>query len=204
MTPKEKMIFAFNQSKKVLIMTFFTLNVGIMVVDGLPDQSKLGERFMSLVKRYQALVMLYQPWAMFAPNPMNTNAFIEADLKFEDGSSGVWKMPRPLLITGPRKVLTGDRYRLLGQETLLPNQNELVWFDVSRFVTREVMQAERTGKNRILKEISFKRYQSRVIPPPEAPMIPHGTLSSKYDIETIFVYTPTFERIRHEATNHQQ
>ncbi|MFV3408645.1 hypothetical protein [Bdellovibrio bacteriovorus] len=198
---KEDLKFIFRQGKKILIMTFFTLNVGIMVVDGLPDQSTLGERFISAVRRYQALVMLYQPWAMFAPNPMNTNAHIEADLIFEDGSTGVWKMPRPTIMQGPRKVLTGDRYRLFGQETLLPKENELVWFDVSRFITREVMEAEAQGKNRILKEVIFKRYQSRVRPPPEAPLIPHGTLSSKYDSETLFVYKPTFERIRHEAKN---
>lgn len=201
MNRKEKILFFLHQIKKTIILTFFTLNVGIMVVDGLPDQSKLGESFMKAVQPYQALTMLYQPWAMFAPNPMNTNAFIEADLTFEDGSAGTWKMPRPLLITGPRKVLTADRYRLLGQETLLPNQNEAVWFDVSRFITREVMANERSGKNRILKTITFKRFSSRIVPPPEAPLIPHGTLSSNYDVETIFVYTPTFERALHEAKN---
>lgn len=191
--------------KKVLILIFFTVNVGIMIADGLPDQSALGKKFISLVSRYQALGMLYQPWSMFAPNPMNTTAFIEADLLFDDGSSGVWKLPRPNEMPLYRKLLTGDRYRILGQETLLPEHNDLVWFDLSRYITREVMLQE-VSKNsgRTLKEIQFKRFESRVQLPPEGAFIPHGQRSQRFDVTQVFHYVPTYERIRYEAQNNQQ
>lgn len=191
--------------KKLLILIFFTLNVGIMIADGLPDQSALGGRFISLVSRYQAWAMLYQPWSMFAPNPMNTTAFIEADLRFDDGSTSVWKLPRPNDLPFFRKILTGDRYRILGQETLLPEHNDLVWFDLSRYITREIMQQE-SSKNsgRLLKEIQFKRFESRVHLPPEGSFIPHGQRSQRFDVTHVFHYVPTYERIRYEAQNNQQ
>lgn len=201
MQNKERITKIITSTKKTVILVFFTLNVSIMVVAGFPDQSALGMKFLDAVGKYQALVMLYQPWAMFAPNPMNTTVFIEADLTFEDGSTSVWKMPRAQDIKGIRKVLTADRYRILGQETLLPNQNDLVWFDLSRYITREVLNSEAKESGRILKGITFKRFYSRVLVPPEAPMIPHGTLSSSFNVENVFRYTPAFERIGHEAKN---
>lgn len=191
--------------KKTCILVFFSLNVGIMIADGLPDQSSLGARFISFVARYQALAMLYQPWSMFAPNPMNTTAFVEADLLFDDGTSAVWKMPRPHDMSPLRKLLVGDRYRILGQETLLPEQNDLVWFDLSHFISREVMTQESLKKSpRTLKEVQFKRFESRVRPPPEDDFIPHGQLSRKFEVFPVFHYIPTYERIRYEAQNNQQ
>lgn len=187
--------------RKSIIVAFFSLNVGIMIVDGLPDRSALGARFIKLVARYQALAMLYQPWSMFAPNPMNTNAFIAAQLQFDDGSIEEWKLPRQTIIEGFRKVLIGDRYRLFGQEVLLPNRNEQTWFDVSKYIARQVGQSETNGKNRTLKQIIFNRYTNVVRPPPEAPLIPHGTPSTHYKIDPVFYYVPTTEKVRHEAKN---
>ncbi|UXR64636.1 hypothetical protein EZJ49_16365 [Bdellovibrio bacteriovorus] len=191
--------------KKILIVIFFSVNVGIMIADGLPDQSALGARFISLVSRYQAAAMLYQPWSMFAPNPMNTTAFVQADLLFDDGSTAVWKLPRPQELPFLRQVLTGDRYRILGQETLLPQHNDLVWFDLSRYITREVMQQEvARNSGRTLKEIQFKRFESRILLPPEGTFIPHGQRSNKFNITHVFHYLPTYERVRHEVQNSQQ
>lgn len=187
--------------KKSIIVAFFSLNVGIMIVDGLPDRSALGARFIKAVARYQAFGMLYQPWSMFAPNPMNTNAFIEAQLQFDDGSSEEWKLPRQTIIEGFRKILIGDRYRLFGQETLLPNKNELTWFDVSKYIARKTAQSEFNGKKRTLKKIVFNRYSNVIRPPPEAPLIPHGTRSQNYKIDPVFYYVPTMENVRHEAKN---
>lgn len=186
--------------KKSIITAFVLLNVSIMIVDGLPDQSTLGARFMQLVERYQALTMLYQPWAMFAPNPMNTTAFIEADLTFADGSTSTWKLPRPVNSSGLRKFLTADRYRIYGQETLLPGQNDLAWFDLARYITRQQMAKSPEGSPAIT-SIVFKRFSSRIQPPEEGRLIPHGTLSTRFEVEEVFKYTPTYKEVRHEASN---
>ncbi|WP_295904101.1 hypothetical protein [uncultured Bdellovibrio sp.] len=198
-TDKCRRIFGIFQ--KTIIIMFFLVNVGIMITDGLPDRSALGARFIKLISRYQAFGMLYQPWSMFAPNPMNTNAFIQAELHFEDGTVEQWPLPRQTLMTGMRRVLVGDRYRLFGQETLLPNQNELAWFDISKYITRQIALRELDGHHRALKQIIFNRYSSVVRPPPEAPLIPHGTLSTYYKMDPVFYYVPTVEKVRYEAKN---
>lgn len=172
-----------------------------MFVDGFPDRSALGDRIMNFLAQYQAWSMLYQPWAMFAPNPMNTNAFVEAELQFQDGTTEKWPLLRQLLLSNPRRVLVGDRYRILAQETLLPNSNELVWFDVSKYIARQVIEKESLGKNRTIKKIVFNRYSNVVVPPPQAPLIPHGTLSSSYQSEFVFYYIPTEENTSYAAKN---
>ncbi|WP_413570522.1 hypothetical protein ACLWBD_08085 [Bdellovibrio sp. HCB117] len=189
---------------KAVVLTFFFVNVGIMVADGLPDRSALGTKFIQTIERYQAFGMLYQPWSMFAPNPMNTNAYVEADIKFTDGSTAVWKMPRPTIVNGARKVLTADRYRIVGQETLLPNENELVWFDISKYVLREIATIESKGQGRVVSEITFSRFSNKVLLPNEAPFIPHGTMSTEFLKESVFVYKPTTEKVRYEAKNAAQ
>ncbi|UOF01249.1 hypothetical protein [Bdellovibrio reynosensis] len=186
--------------KKIVITAFFTLNVSIMIVDGLPDKSLLGSRFLKSVAQYQAWSMLYQPWAMFAPNPMNTTAFVEAQVEFTDGTFDTWQIPRPQNAKGWQR-LVADRYRILGQETLLPNTNELVWFDFSKFVTNQVQLKEKEGKNRTVKNLSFHRKFSRVIPPPQGPLIPHGQLSTSFESEPVFAYQPNLETQRYEANN---
>lgn len=191
----------FRRVKKTVIITFFALNISIMIVDGFPDRSVLGARFINLVSKYQALAMLYQPWAMFAPNPMSTNAFVQAELQFDDGSTEVWPLLRQKLMSGARRVLVGDRYRIFGQESLLPNQNELAWFDISKFITRQVTLRELSGNKRTVKQIVFKRYSNHIQPPPAAPLIPHGAGSSHYNVEPVFYYVPTVEKVRYEAKN---
>lgn len=187
--------------KKLIIIIFFSINITIMFVDGFPDRSALGDRIMNFLAQYQAWSMLYQPWAMFAPNPMNTNAFVEAELQFQDGTTEKWPLLRQLLLSNPRRVLVGDRYRILAQETLLPNSNELVWFDVSKYIARQVIEKESLGKNRTIKKIVFNRYSNVVVPPPQAPLIPHGTLSSSYQSEFVFYYIPTEENTSYAAKN---
>ncbi|WII72372.1 hypothetical protein QJS83_00640 [Bdellovibrio sp. 22V] len=186
---------------KIVIFLFFSANVGIMVADGLPDRSALGTKYIKLIARYQAFGMLYQPWSMFAPNPMNTNAHIEAVIYFDDGSHDIWKMPRQRNTEGLRKLLVADRYRLMGQETLLPNQNELVWFDLSKYILKQTALKEAKEKKRVVKNIVFNRFHSQIAPPTDSNFIPHGRLSSSYKAEPVFFFTPTAQQVRHEANN---
>lgn len=46
-------------TRKTIIIAFFPLNVGIKIIDGLPDRSAIGTRFINLVPQYQAWSMLY-------------------------------------------------------------------------------------------------------------------------------------------------
>lgn len=190
--------------KKTIIIIFFSLNVGIMIVGALPDRSAIGAQFINLVSRYQAWTMLYQPWSMFAPNPMNTNAYVNAEIQFNDGTIEEWPLLRQRLLKNPRRVLVGDRYRIFSQKTLVPNRNELVWFDISKYIAHQVAQRESEGKKRSIKQILFKRYSNVIKPPPEAPLIPHGTLSTSYNVEPVFYYQPTTEKVSYEAKNTPQ
>lgn len=46
-------------TKKTIKTAFFPLNVGIKIIDGLPDRSAIGTRFINLVPQYQDWSVLY-------------------------------------------------------------------------------------------------------------------------------------------------
>ncbi len=184
----------FTKINKIAIFIFFSLNVSIMFIDGFPDRSAFGAKYMRFIARYQALSMLYQPWSMFAPNPMNTNAFVEADIYYTDGSKENWPFPKQTSFDGLKRTLVGDRYRIFGQETLVPNENELIWMDVGKYITKQITERENISNKRIVKEIIFKRYYNKIIPPPEGDFRPHGTFSTFYNAEPVFQYQPELEK----------
>lgn|GEM_PF-1256373 len=185
--------------KTFVIAAFICVNLGIMACEGLPDQSVLGARFVKLIARYEALSMLYQPWSMFAPNPMNANVYIDAEITFTDGSKESWRFPSQSTMNGWRKILVGDRYRILGQETLLPNRNERVWADVSQYVLRQIAQREEQGQQRTVQAIVFNRHSNYINFSSSTPLRPHGVASTSYDTQAVYYFLPTPEKGRYEA-----
>lgn len=200
-----KSIFrSFQLIKKISIYTFIIVNLAIMYIDGLPDKSPLGKLFTEFtpIARYQAFAMIYQPWSMFAPNPMNSNAFLQAEVLFKDGSKRAWEFPRQNLMTGLRRVLVGDRYRLYAQESLKPGEVELMWQDASKFVARLItFEEEAAGTLRTIEKITFYRFSNTILPPPEAPFIPHGQISQKYDINQVYDFIPTINQVTYDYKN---
>lgn len=198
---KKNILSYFQILKRAAIYIFILVNLSIMYIDGLPDKSHLGKAFTEFapIARYQAFAMIYQPWSMFAPNPMNSNAFLQAEITFKDGSKRFWEFPRQTLMTGLRRVLVGDRYRLYAQESLKPGDVELMWQDASKFVARLItFEEEAAGTFRTIEKITFYRFSNTVLPPPEAPFIPHGQLSQSYEIDPVYHYSPTINQVTYD------
>ncbi|AHI06657.1 hypothetical protein BDW_10785 [Bdellovibrio bacteriovorus W] len=201
---KNDLLKAWRITQKTAICIFIGVNLAIMYIDGLPDKTPLGKNFTDLpiVARYQAFAMIYQPWSMFAPNPMNSNAFLQAEVLFKDGSKRIWDFPRQNLMSGARRVLVGDRYRLYGQESLKPGSVELMWQDVSKYITRQVLIDEEAQSTfREVEKITFFRFSNTITPPPAAPFIPHGQLSQNYQIDPVFYYIPTVSQVNYDYKN---
>ncbi|QDK38780.1 hypothetical protein [Bdellovibrio sp. NC01] len=189
----------FHKVKFVAISLFITLNVVLMATASLPDRSAVGDNILNVLWRYQTFFALDQMWSMFAPNPANVNAYLDAEITFKDGSKERWTFPRPSRMPSWEKLLGGERFRKYSQENLVPMEKSEVWFDMSRFVAREVVNLENQGKHREIKELQFYRHFN-IVKPPQEKFIPHGQMSTEYQTEAVFHFIPTEpQKVKYEA-----
>ncbi|WP_413577499.1 hypothetical protein ACLVWU_03965 [Bdellovibrio sp. HCB290] len=154
-----------------------------------PDRSELGRLILRNFGYYIDVVGLEQPWSMFAPNPMSLNSYIEVEILFKDKSTEKWSLPRPTQMDGFSKVIGGDRYRKFTQEYLMPEKNEEIWFDVARYVARNVNHIEANGRKREIEKLQFFRYYNYVQDPQKV-FVRHGDMSGEYKRESVFYFYP--------------
>jgi hypothetical protein len=79
--------------KRALLNVFIALHVAALFFWGLPDSG-----FRNLMARpfqdYVVFTGLWHIWGMFAPNPLNINFDVRAQVKYRDGSVAEWHAPR--------------------------------------------------------------------------------------------------------------
>lgn len=185
--------------KKLLISAFILGHIVMMVTSGLPDRSAVGERVLQALSPYQVFFGLDQPWSMFAPNPAAINSYLTATITFKDGSTEQWTFPRASQLDSWDRFTAGERYRKFQQDNLLPMEKNELWFDLSRYVVREVRKLEQAGLKREFEQLHFYRHTNTVQAPTQV-FIPHGQMSSNYTSESVFHFKPTGGP-RYEASN---
>lgn len=171
----------------------------MVVTAGFPDRSAVGHKILTFLEPYQILFGLDQTWSMFAPNPSNLNSYLTATITFKDGSTEKWTFPRASQMDPGERFTAGEKYRKYQQENLVPMQKTELWYDLSRYVAREVSKIERGGRGRELAEITFYRH-TNLIQPPDRVFVPHGKMATNYSPEKAFEFKPTGE-MRYEANN---
>lgn len=185
--------------KKGLISLFIAVHIVMMVTAGFPNRSVVGDYILQSLARYQIFFGLDQTWSMFAPNPASVNSYLTADIFFKDGSQETWTFPRASQIKGIERFTAGERYRKYQQENLLPMEKAELWFDLCRYIVREVAKIEKNGRHRELDHLQLYRHHN-VVPAPTVAFIPHGQLSTQFNKDSVFHFKPT-EQVRYEANN---
>lgn len=183
--------------KKGLVSLFIAVHCVMMFTSALPDRSVVGDRILQFLAPYHVFFGLDQTWSMFAPNPSAMNSYLDAVITFADGSTERWTFPRASQIDGLERFTAGERYRKYQQENLVPMENAELWFDLSRFVERDVNTIEKYGRGRQFAEVHFYRHYNVIMPPTEV-FIPHGQLSKQFTEESVFHYKPQ-QGVRHEV-----
>ncbi|WP_413560228.1 hypothetical protein [Bdellovibrio sp. HCB209] len=193
------MVRYWERAKLTVISVFVAIHLMWIFTASFPDRSELGRRILNTFGEYFDFVGLEQPWSMFAPNPMSLNSYVEVDIHFKDGSKEKWSLPRPTQMQGADKVIGGDRYRKFTQEYLMPEKNEDIWFDVARYVTRQVSKVEAAGKHREIERLQFFRYYNYVEDPKKV-FVKHGEKNGEYKRESVFFYYPA-NKGKYEISN---
>ncbi len=72
---------------------------------------------------------------MFAPDPLRINAYLEAEVKFQDGSTLRWTFPRMEQLSMGRKYFK-ERWRKWATDNVRLDRNSGLWADAARYVAR--------------------------------------------------------------------
>lgn len=185
--------------KKIVVSIFITIHITMMVTAGLPNQSAVGKEVMKTLRWYQVLFSLDQSWSMFAPNPSSKNSYLDAVITFKDGSTEKWTFPRASHLDEWPRFTSGERLRKYQQENLIPMSRNELWFDLARYLEREVDKIEATGKKRIVEQIQFYKHTS-VLKSPTVQFIEHGKPITDYKSEAAFLFKSN-DKVIYEAKN---
>jgi hypothetical protein len=77
---------------------------------------------------------LFQSWDMFAPTPKSANTYVEAQIRYKDGTEKVWTLPRMQSLGLTHKFIK-ERYRKF-EDNLVDDANDAILTDVSRHIAR--------------------------------------------------------------------
>jgi hypothetical protein len=77
---------------------------------------------------------LFQSWDMFAPTPKSANTYVEAQIRFKDGTEKGWTFPR-MQSLGITEKFIKERYRKF-EDNLGDDANDAMLTDVARHIAR--------------------------------------------------------------------
>jgi hypothetical protein len=147
--------------KRSLITLFLLFHLVAILSWSLPLNSLLIAGVKQKVASYMQWSGLFQGWAMFAPDPPKTNAYVDAEVTFRDGRTAIWRFPRMQELGFIQRSFK-ERYRKFSIERLARNGNAALWPDTARYIARQYPDA---GNPPVL--VRLIRHFSD-IPPPEA------------------------------------
>lgn len=122
----------------VAVNVFIVMNIMMMVRAQLDKNSPVINFVYTPVTFVQNYFSMWRGWSMFAPNPLRTNAYVDAIIKFEDGSKIIYNFPRPDDDSLIEKYVFGERYRKYMTDGLRLDNKKHLWEDGAKFVLRKI------------------------------------------------------------------
>lgn len=171
------------KTKKGLISGFIVFNLLAMIRIHLPLDTKFFQALYRPIDSYLAFFSLYQSWTMFSPNPSRTNAFITAEVHFNDKSKETYVFPRASEMNLFEKYVNGERYRVLS-EAIRNDDNSFLWKDSAKFALRKLRTS---SYNKIPLKVELIRHWD-VIPDMQASFRPHLARKAHYQSYKFYTY----------------
>jgi hypothetical protein len=126
--------FGLKRWQYVAINIFLLFHIPAIACWALPTNDTFVLTCRNAIRPYMVWSGLFQSWDMFSPVPKVTNAYMEAVVVYNDGSTSMWGFPRMDLLSATEKY-SQERYRKF-VEVLLDEGNSGLWPDVARYVAR--------------------------------------------------------------------
>lgn len=172
-----------SRAKKILITSFILFNFLAMIRVHLSFDNNSVRDLYKPIDPYLSFFSLYQSWNMFSPDPARTQAYISAEVEFDDGSKDTYVFPRASEMGIIQKYVNGERYRVI-TENIRNDNNSFMWHDTAKFALRK------------LKEKNFHKVPMRVdlvrhwdeIPDAAQKFIPHLSKATSYKSYKFFTH----------------
>jgi hypothetical protein len=157
------------RNRKFLILGFCIFHCTAILLCEFPGSSPVRRVLADPVFRaYVRFFNLGQNWSMFAPEPSSINVFLRAEVKFKDGSTGIFDLPR-IAKMGLMERFFKERYRKWGMDNIRTDDHKFYWPATARYVARSVHQS--TGGVPV--EVSLWRHWT-MIKDPTLEFVPTG------------------------------
>ena len=122
------------KAKRCAINLFIGCHLVGIICWCLPIDMPLLPLCRNLVRPYFLWAGLFQSWDMFAPVPKGANAYIEAELRYRDGSRKTWTYPRMEEMSLTQKLFE-ERYRKFADNLQRDDLDDLLP-DAARHIAR--------------------------------------------------------------------
>jgi|SRR5215469_1263482 len=130
----ERMVSFAQKAKRLAVHLFVASHLVAIAFWCVPVDSPLIPLCRDLVRPYFLWAGLFQSWDMFAPIPKGANAYIEATLRYQDGSQKTWTFPRMEQMSRKEKLFK-ERYRKFADYLQRDELDELLP-DAARHIAR--------------------------------------------------------------------
>ena len=121
--------------KKWIIQVFILVHCVAIFSWAYPYPSALRKRTKTFFEPYLSVAGLRQNWSMFAPNPMSINLYVDADIKFKDGTRKIWSFPRVSKL-GFFEKLFQERERKWTVDAVRLDEHSNTWPYLAKYVAR--------------------------------------------------------------------
>jgi hypothetical protein len=128
------------KARRLLISVFIAFHLSALGLTAFPPFSDWREEWGAPFQRYLRLTGLWQEWGMFSPEPMRTNVHVEALIRFRDGKTAWFTLPR-MHREGLIDRIVLERYRKWIQDWLRLDREHRIWVDAAKFIARQIPTA---------------------------------------------------------------
>jgi hypothetical protein len=117
--------------QRLVVSVWIVLNVAVILLWVFP----FGTPLRQFIAPYLSVTGLRQNWSLFAPDPMSTNSYVDAEVVMENGDVRVWGFPQ-LQSMGFQERYGKARYRKF-TGWLYRDEYSYAWRDTARYIARQ-------------------------------------------------------------------
>ena len=121
--------------RSILINAFLAFHLVALTLWVLPVNASLTAFLHRSIGPYFSLIGLSQEWSLFAPDPISSNSYVDAQVVLGNGESRTWNFPH-LETLGFRGRYSKARYRKF-TGWLFREHYAYAWPDTARYIARQ-------------------------------------------------------------------
>jgi len=146
-----------NRWARLLVTLFIAFHLASITLWVLPVNASLTGFLRKSIGPYFSLMGLRQEWSLFAPDPIASNSYVDAQVILENGDSRTWTFPQ-LEGLDFRERYSKARYRKF-TGWLYRKNFEYAWPDTARYVASQFK-----GSSSAPRTVKLIRHWSRIPP----------------------------------------